>query len=98
MKKWIFLLAVCFGFSTQASAQEQIARQEDKIYVSPDRIRIVPDGIFYMNEVGEFQPVNMVSSDEGGVFIVSNQIQCSTCRAWSSDGNLHKFWCPFYKG
>ena len=93
--KWVIQIIAffCLSYSPQLIAQDSL-QLEEKIYVSSDRIQMTPHGIFYMNEIGDLQPVRTVSFDEGGIFI-SAYTQCPFCGAWSSDKTIvHKPGCP----
>jgi len=65
-------------------------QNEQKIYVQPEKVMVMPDGIFYINEVGDFCPVSMISCDSGGVFVVANDV-CSICGLQYR----HAAWCPY---
>lgn len=86
MKNWIFVVAMlCCSFFAHADEQKQ------KIYTSPDKIMVMPDGIFYMNEVGDFQPVSCVAYDEVGVYVVA----VKTCDYCHRSIYRHASWCIY---
>lgn len=72
-----------------ATANEP-STKENKIYVSPEKIRITNSGIFFLNEIGDFIPANVVSCDEAGVYVVAKS-ECGICHGLYG---RHKDWCP----
>jgi hypothetical protein len=97
MKKqsiFCILLAAVGCFISQASAH-QVEVEEEKIYVSLNQINLTPEGIFYLDQQGDYQRVKMLSHDDGGIYVVK-YIGCFICSVWSTDGTIHKSWCPYY--
>lgn len=80
--KWISpgLIAIFLSLFSFAGANE-IASAQRKIYTTPDRIKIADDGIFYLNGLDQFQPVQSIAKDDGGIFVLSGPdcIRCWGC-------------------
>jgi len=107
MKVHKFLLLMLVGLFAlsvlgQGNAHEQVVQEEvtepsfEKIYLSPDRILIYPEGIFYLNEAGDVAPARLISSDAAGLFIVAATYRCPAC-GWANHDNVcinRK--CPLY--
>ena len=87
MKNWfttIIALTFC-SFANNVRAENTM-----KIYMPSEKIMIMPNGIFFMNEVGDVCPASMVSCDEGGIFVVSEG-ECFVC----GPKYRHAPWCPY---
>ncbi len=99
MKKWLLLstFIACLIGGLPLQAEETEAVKGEKIYLSPERIKVLVEGIFFLTDLGEYQLARLVSSDEGGLYVVSAYIRCPACGAWSTDGSIHKLWCPYSK-
>ncbi|MCH9624976.1 MAG: hypothetical protein S4CHLAM123_01380 [Chlamydiales bacterium] len=103
-KLLLLMLVGLFGLSVlgQGYAQEQLIEEEmtkpsfEKIYLSPDRILIYPEGIFYLNEAGDVVPARLVASDASGLYAVAATYRCPGCGWRNSDNRCINRKCPLY--
>jgi hypothetical protein len=101
-KLFLLLLIGIFSLSMdgQGYTQEQLIQEEinelsfEKIYLSPDRILIYPEGIFYLNEAGDVVPARLVASDAAGLYIVAAAYKCPACGRYNRDNICHNPQCP----
>lgn len=105
-RKLFMLALICF--SILVSLQYGVAREEflpyqtkepliEKVYLSSDRIFIYPEGIFYLDELGEVVPARFVASDGSGLYIFADRIyQCPCCNRGNRDNKCNNPNCPLY--
>lgn len=91
----ISLLPLSNGYAQDLFNQEQDATFE-KIYVSPDRVFIEVEGIFYLTEEGNIAPAKFVASDASGLYVALNAYQCPGCQRWNRDNICFNSRCPLY--
>lgn len=95
----IILLASNNGCAQEFLGQEQIAEPLfEKVYVSPDRIFVCSEGLFYLNKKGDVIPVQLVSSDASGLYVIAgvDAYQCPGCRRWNKNDICCNTSCPLY--
>lgn len=83
---WTSLLVVLLGISNFASGNE-LVHNEVKIYVSPGTVYVAPNGL-YANIEGILMPVNSISVDVQGVFVIMD---------FEAAGGKPQ-WCPLCRG
>ncbi|HEY4832919.1 MAG TPA: hypothetical protein VIH61_10215 [Waddliaceae bacterium] len=98
-----FLLILMLGLSVHCFAVQNCgvshdeSRMTDNYYVQPGGVYVAPNGIFAMLD-GHLVQVNMLCSDEKGVFIPEAEmtrqfVRCPFCWNWyDPDGPPHD--CP----
>ena len=102
MKKWMLFIIVAnvlciFSSIYGAHSCEDRCGKEEKIYVKLDTITIIPEGIFFKNDLGQWIPVVTLSQDIGGLFVITKaQYQCPSCRKWFSTDVCQNVNCPMY--
>lgn len=100
-KLWsLFYLSGCLLLGS-VSAHEllipsQIKEPLEKIYLSCDRIFIHPEGIFYVDEMGEVLPTRFVGSDECGLYILAPRERCPNCGQSKKGGVCQNPYCECY--
>lgn len=83
------LLAIVLGLSASCFASQNLkmaydqAQTSDDYYVQPGGVYVAPDGIFILIE-GELVQVNILCSDERGIFVPASEmnrrlVRCSFC-------------------
>lgn len=97
------LLFILSGF-TQIECKE-FASQTDiglessalqKIYVTPDQIHIIPEGIFFLNEEGNLIQACGIFSDQSGIYAVAARYKCPACGWWNNNNICNNTGCPLY--
>lgn len=77
MRYWSLLIAVFISCLHAQEAKWENASGQ-KIYISHDRIVLDREGIFFIDEHGDFCPASLISFDQGGVFVVASSL-CDFC-------------------
>ena len=92
------LLSFTSGHASELLMQEQQMMEPafEKVYVSPDRVLIYPEGIFYLNESGEVASARLVASDASGLYIVAAAYKCPGCGRYNRDNICYNERCPLY--
>ena len=91
------IFALGNGYAQELLDQTQITEPVfEKVYVSPDRILIYPEGVFFLNEAGEVASARLVASDAFGLYIVTTSYQCPACRRRNRDNVCMNQKCPLY--
>lgn len=91
----------CLVTSIHGHAQELFDQEEmtekyvEKTYISPERIFIHPEGIFFMNDVGDVIPARLIGSNSLGIYAVAFY-QCPACGRMSRDNICLYPRCPKY--
>lgn len=79
--RFFFLIIGVFVVSQAFSQEKQEMNQSQKIYVHPDQISLLPDGIFvYLNN--QWFPVDALYSDSQGIYANSGLTfwYCPKCK------------------
>lgn len=87
--RYMSILAFALGLSVCCFANQNIrmaydqSQTSDNYYVQPGSVYVAPDGIFFLIE-GELVQVNVLCSDERGVFVPASEmsrrlVRCSFC-------------------
>jgi len=97
-------MVIALGLSTQGFAAQNPKMTHDKshscdnYYVQPGGVYIAPNGIFVL--IGEkLTQVNILCSDEGGVFVPYEEmtrrfVRCPFCNGWYDPENPESHDCP----
>ena len=98
--KCFFFITFAMLVSTVSFANESapLAGQciDGKLYVEPGTVHVAPNGIFFIED-GNFIPVEWVSIDEYGVYVLTydcrRMVKCSDCgRVYNAD--VYSDRCP----
>jgi hypothetical protein len=103
MKIGKMLMLALLGIFSLLTASNGYAQEEvteppfEKVYVSPDRILVSQEGLFYFNEEGNMIPVQLISSDAAGVYIVGKPVYiCPGCGTGNTTNKCINRWCPLF--
>lgn len=58
-----------------------------KIYLAPNQVYVLPEGIFYEDPKGNVSETFGLFTDQGGVYVVEGYYRCPACQKWNY-GNI----------
>ena len=85
------------GYAQESFDQEEITENYlEKTYISPERVFMHAEGIFFMNDMGHVVPARLIGSDLRGLYVLAVNYQCSIC-GWANGNNICiNRRCPYY--
>lgn len=70
----------------------------EKIYIQPNQLINMPNGLYYYDDCGEEIKVNTVLGDEDGTYIVVVNYQCPLCgRTYNTKTPDENYGCPLFE-
>lgn len=97
------LLTFTRGYASEQLMQERLMQEQqmmepcfEKVYVSPDRVLIYPEGIFYLNESGELASARLVASDASGLYVIATAYRCPACGRYNRTNVCRNKACPLF--
>ena len=95
--KYFGFLVIALGFSASCFATQAIC---DNYYIQPSGVYVAPGGIFVWIE-GQLAQVNMLCSDERGVFVPYEEmnrrfVRCPHCGGWYDPEHPENHKCKGY--
>lgn len=92
------IIAIFIPLLTQANNPDvqTIAPKSEKIYVTSDQILLIPEGIFYLGQEGDFEAVRIVGTDSQGLYIIRNAYYCPGCNRVTRNGICTNPRCSMY--
>lgn len=90
--------------STQVEGMEFVSKSDfklespalEKIYVNPDQLHIIPEGIFFLSEEGNLVPACGVFRDQMGIYVVAESYKCPSCGMRNRNNVCINTSCPLY--
>lgn len=90
----VLLPSIGMASDEQVSNYQTSAPHFDKIYLSYDRVIVLPEGIFFLSNDGELLPARLVASDAQGLYVVAAFYQCPRCSRWFRSNKCENPACP----
>lgn len=93
------VLALTLVTSVQASttiSEVDDSKVFEKRYVQPDQIRFTAEGIFYYTQEGITVPVQWMSHDAEGLYVIMEFYRCPLCGWVNPDDVCINMKCPLF--
>lgn len=94
----LFSLATSInGYAHESFDQDEMTENYvEKTYISPDRIFIHAEGIFFKNDMGHVVPARFIGSDASGIYAVGALYRCPACRRMNDNNICGNPRCSMY--
>ena len=85
----------CAQPENSGPAQESLSHFE-KVYVTPEQVVLVPEGIFFLSSEGILTAARLISVDAQGMYVVKAYYRCSVCGRMNIDNICWNSSCTMF--